>query len=118
MPLPVDDAPGLVVLWISRDPDAARLMALMYAGNARRKGWWDQVRLLVWGPSAQLLAGDAGLQEEVAACQAAGVVVEACRACAERYGVVEALEALGITVRYTGEALTDYLKDGWKVISV
>ena len=51
-----DTAPGLVVLWISRDPEAARNMALMYAKNSRLKGWWETVHLIVWGPSAQLLA--------------------------------------------------------------
>jgi len=114
----IESAPGLVVLWITRDPEAAHNMALMYAKNSRLKGWWERVHLLVWGPSADLLAGDAALQEEVAECRAAGVEVLACRACAERYGVAGALEALGVTVRYTGEALTAYLKDGWKVVSV
>ncbi len=113
-----DEAPGLVVLWVSRDPEAARNMALMYAKNSRLKGWWDTVHLLVWGPSAELLAGDASLQEEVADCMAAGVTVLACRACADRYGVAEALEALGVTVQYTGEPMTAYLKGGWKVLSV
>lgn len=113
-----ENAPGLVVLWITRDAEAAHNMALMYAKNSRLKGWWERVHLLVWGPSADLLAGDAALQEEVAECRAAGVEVLACRACAERYGVAEALEALGVTVRFTGEPLTAYLKDGWKVLSV
>ena len=110
--------PGLVVLWVTGDREAALNMALMYAKNARLKGWWERVHLLVWGPSAKALSGDAELQAEVAACLAAGVEGLACRACAERYGVSAALEGLGLTVRYTGEPLTRYLKDGWKVVSV
>ena len=113
-----DVTPGLVVLWISRDPEAAANMALMYAKNSRLKGWWERVRLLVWGPSAALLAGDAALQAEVAECAAAGVEILACRACADRYGVAERLGALGVDVRYTGQYLTDCLRDGWKVVSV
>ncbi len=50
-PLP----PGLVILWVSRDPEAARNMAFMYARNSRLKGWWPVVKLVVWGPSAQVL---------------------------------------------------------------
>ncbi|KHK00867.1 DsrE family protein [Desulfovibrio sp. TomC] len=113
-----DDEIGLVVLWVTRDREAALNMALMYAKNSRLKGWWEQVHLLVWGPSAKALSEDAELQAEVAACREAGVEVLACRACADRYGVSETLEGLGITVRYTGEPLTGYLKDGWKVVSV
>lgn len=113
-----DDEAGLVVLWVTRDREAALNMALMYAKNSRLKGWWERVHLLVWGPSADALAYDAELQAEVAACREAGVEVLACRACAERYGVGETLEGLGITVLYAGEPLTRYLKDGWKVVSV
>ena len=110
--------PGLVVVWITRDREAALNMALMYAKNSRLKGWWNDVHLLVWGPSADALAHDAELAGELAACLDAGVEGYACRACADRYGLAERLEALGLTVVYTGEALTSYLKSGWKVLTV
>ena len=111
-------APGLVVLWISRDREAALNMALMYAKNSRLQGWWDRVRLLVWGPSAGLLAADPELQAEVAACAEAGVEVLACRACADRYGVAERLGELGLKVVFTGELLSRCLREDWKVVSV
>jgi hypothetical protein len=110
--------PGLVVLWITRDREAALNMALMYAKNARLKGWWERVHLLVWGPSADILAYDQELQEAVAACREVGVEVFACRACADHYQITERLAGQGITVLYTGEPLTLYLRDGWKVLSV
>ena len=109
---------GLVVLWVTRDREAARNMALMYAKNSRLKGWWERVHLVIWGPSANVLSYDAGLQAEVAACREAGVEVFACRACAERYGVADRLAALGIEVLYMGEPMTRYLKEGWKVLTV
>lgn len=111
-------APGLVVLWITGDPEAATHMALMYAKNSRLKEWWDQVRLVVWGPSAKLLADNPDIQAEVEDCMAAGVHVEACRACADRYDATKALESLGVDVIYMGEPMTRYLKSGWKVLSV
>ena len=110
--------PGLVVVWITRDREAALNMALMYAKNSRLKGWWNDVHLLVWGPSADALAHDAELAGERAAGLDAGVEGYACRACADRYGLAERLEALGLTVVYTGEALTSYLRSGWKVLTV
>jgi hypothetical protein len=111
-------APGLVVLWVTADREAALNMVLMYAKNSRLKGWWDDVHLVVWGPSARLLATDVDMQAEVAACREAGVTLLACRACAERYGVAEKLAALGADVIYMGAPLTGYLKDGWHVLSV
>ena len=92
--------------------------AAMYTKNARLRGWWEEVHLLVWGPAADLLSYDTELQAAVAACREAGVEVFACRACAEHYGVDQKLAALGIEVLYAGEPLTGYLKDGWKVLTI
>lgn len=114
----MQETTGLVVLWITRDREAALTMALPYARNARQKGWWDRVRLVIWGPSANVLSCDMDLQEGVAACLAAGVEVFACQACAESYGVADQLARQGVEVIAVGEPLTAYLKDGWKVVSV
>ncbi len=110
--------PGLVVLWVSRDPEAATHMAFMYAKNSKVKGWWQDVRLVVWGPSAQLLSEDKNLQAEVAKMKEAGVELYACKACSDRYGVSEKLEELGCQVIFMGQPLTKYLKEGWSVLSI
>jgi hypothetical protein len=47
----------------------------------------------------------------------AGVISEACKACADKYGVSQHLEQLGVQVRYMGQPLTDYIKAGKKVIT-
>jgi hypothetical protein len=112
------DQPGLVVIWVTRDREAALNMALMYAKNSRLKGWWETVHLVVWGPSARLLTEDAELQAEIEDCKAAGVELLACKACADRYGASEALAAMGLEVVYMGEPLTRYLKHGWKVLTI
>jgi hypothetical protein len=107
----------LAVLWTSGDPDVAHRVAFMYTHNAKRAGWFDEVTLIVWGPSQRLLVGDQDLQAEIKKMQDDGVVVEACIACAMSYGIVDQLKALGITVRGMGVPLSDYLKDGWKVLT-
>lgn len=101
----------LAVLWTRGDKEFAEEMAFMYTLNSAKRDWWETVRLIVWGPSAPLLAGDDDLRGLVSAMQANGVEVEACRACAESYGVAGDLEDMGIDVRYMGEPLTDYLQD-------
>lgn len=106
----------LAVLWTSGDADVAHRVAFMYAHNAKKVGWFDEVTLIVWGPSQRILVGDKDLQAEIKAMQEDGVVVEACIACAMEYGVVDQLKALGITVRGMGVPLTNYLKSGWKVL--
>jgi hypothetical protein len=95
----------------------AHNVAFMYAHNAKKVGWFDEVTLIVWGPSQRLLADDKSLQAKIKAMQQDGIVVEACIACAMNYNIVEELKALGISVRGMGAPLTHYLKDGWKVLT-
>ena len=67
------DATRLAVVWTSGDPDVAHRMCLMYTHAAKTAGWFDEVRLVVWGPSARLVAGDKDLQAKLKAMKADGV---------------------------------------------
>jgi len=107
----------LAVLWTSGDREVALNVAFMYTGAASRQGWFDQVLLIVWGPSARLLAEDPALQARVAAMQDEGVEVVACRACADGYGVTPVLEGLGIEVKFMGQPLTEMLKGDWEILT-
>ncbi|HZK83157.1 MAG TPA: DsrE family protein [Desulfosporosinus sp.] len=101
----------LIVVWTNGDREVAIRMAFMYTLNSKIKEWWNEVSLIVWGPSAKLLAEDTTLQEYVEKMKDAGVELLACKACADSYGVSEVLENMGIIVKYTGLVLTDSLKD-------
>ena len=107
----------LVVLWTSGDKEVALKMVFMYTINAKLRGWWKDVTLVVWGPSSKLLSEDQDLQDYIGGIKNAGVELQACRACSDEYGVTKVLENLGIEVIYMGEPLTAYLKDDIKVIT-
>jgi hypothetical protein len=107
----------LVVIWSSGDPEVAHNACFMYTHIARTKGWFDEVALIIWGPSAKLLSEDASLQEEVKAMAADGVTIFACLACADSYGVTDKLRSLGVDVKYMGGPLTEMLQSGWKVLT-
>jgi hypothetical protein len=108
----------LVVLWTSGDREVALKMVFMYTYNAQTRGWWEDITLVVWGPSARLLAEDEELQGYVQKIKDAGVTVRACKGCADQYGVSEKLEDLGITVLYIGKELTDYIKEGREMLTI
>ena len=112
------DKESLVVLWTSGDREVALKMVFMYTLNAKLKGWWEEVILIVWGPSAELLSRDEELREKIEQMKEAGVVLEACKACADLYGVSPDLEALGIEVRYMGAPLSEYLKEDRAVLAL
>ena len=111
------DKQQLAVVWTSSDPDVAEKVCFMYTQNAKLKGWFDDVVLVVWGPSAKLLSENKVLQDRVKQMIADGVKVEACVACANMYGVADQLAAMGIEVKPMGPVLTVYLKENWKVLT-
>ena len=110
-------ATQLAVVWTSGDADVAHKMCLMYTHAAKNNKWFDEVTLVVWGPSSRLLAGDKELQSKIKEMMASGIVVEACVVCADMYGVSEELREMGITVKGMGKPLSDMLKDGWKTLT-
>jgi hypothetical protein len=113
----MNDEKNLIIVWTSGDREVALNMVFMYAFNSMKKGWWEQVNLIVWGPSSKLLTQDKELQDYIKRMKDIGIIIEACKTCADNYGVSEDLENLGITVRFMGEPLTSYLKEKQSVIT-
>ncbi len=107
----------LAVLWTSGDSEVAHKVCFMYTHNAKKAKWFDEVTLVIWGPSSRLLAGDKSLEAAIKAMMADGVVVQACQACADMYGVSDDIRKMGIEVKYMGSPLTDMLKSGYKVLT-
>ena len=101
----------LVVVWTSSDREVALKIVMMYNKNAKKNAWLDDITLLVWGPSGKLLSEDEELQKYVGNLKEAGVHLLACKGCADQYGITDKLTELGITVRYTGTDLTDFIKE-------
>ncbi len=107
----------LVVLWTSDDPYLAERMVLMYTHAAKTYGWFEEVTLIIWGPSAKLVAENLPVREKLINMQADGVIIEACVVCANEYGVTENLRDLGLDVKPMGRPLTDYIKSGFNVLT-
>ncbi len=107
----------LVVLWSSGDPEVAEKACLMYTGAAKKYGWFKEVILIVWGPSEKLLAENPKLKEKISAMKNDGVIIEACAACSNMYGVTNELKVCEVDVKGMGVPLTRYLKRGYKIIS-
>jgi hypothetical protein len=114
----MEDSNEIYVLWTSGDRETALSMVFMYTLNAKLKGWWEDVTLIVWGASTKLLAQDKELQGRIRQMIDAGVDVVACVACADMFGATKLLEDLGIEVKGMGHPLTQLLKAGKKVLSV
>lgn len=108
----------LVVLWTSGDRDLAIKMAFMYTYNAKKNEWWDDITLIVWGPSSKLLSHDKELQDYIKKMKDKGIILKACKACSDMYGVSEQLEDLGVEVKYMGVEFTNYIKEGRHILTL
>ncbi len=107
----------LLIVWSTAEIDVAKKLVLLYGSVIIERGYWDEAHLMVWGPSAKLLAENKELQSMVHTMQESGVNVSACRVCTDDYDVTDSLEAFNIDVTHTGEFLTQALQSDWKVIT-
>jgi len=69
------------------------------------------------GPSDTLVVLWSSGDPDVAAMQKDGVIVQACVACSNMYGVTDELKVCKVDVRGMGGPLTDYLKRDYKIVS-
>ena len=111
------DKSRLCVVWTSGDKEVAIKMVYMYTLNAKRQGWFDDVRFVIWGPSSKLLSEDKELQDYLGKMKDAGVELQACIACANMYGVTEKLRSLGVEVKGMGRPLSEMLKSDWNTVT-
>ena len=107
----------LHVLWTTGEKDVAIRMTYVYLMNAKANGWWDEINLIVWGPSAKLVGDDAQIQSEIDVLLQSGITIEACQACTDSYSVTEKLSGMGITIRLMGAPFTDYLNSNDKLLT-
>lgn len=108
----------LNILWTTDNKDTVTHMLGMYSINAKSRGWWDEINVLIWGASAKLVATDTEIQTLIKDMLNQQITVEACKGCSDSFGITEALEAVGINVRYTGTSLTEYLQSEDKLLTL
>jgi len=103
----------------SADKEVHKEVSFMYAPNALKHKWMDQVRVILWGPTERLAVEDPEFQAQIKKLVEQGVEVYACKACSDSYGVSERLISLDldIKVKYVGTMVTEMLKEGWHQLS-
>ena len=107
----------LLLVWSTEEVEVAKKMILLYSSVILERGYWDEAHLMIWGPSARVLAENKELQTMLQVVQSSGVETSACVVCSDDYGVSEKLETLGVKTIHTGELLTEALQSDWKVIT-
>ena len=108
----------LLIVWSSGEKEVAKKLVLLYGSVMIERKYWDEATIMIWGPSAKVLAEDTELQEQMKVVQKSGVNFNACVVCTDDYGVSQKLKELGVDLIHTGEMLTEALQsDDIKVIT-
>ena len=102
----------IVVIISSSDAGKARTGA-MYAINALKNGWMEDVKIILFGPAQDLLLVDAELQHYIKEYQTMEETAVACKYISDRDKKSEELSAMGIKVEYVGKMISDLIHDGY-----
>ncbi|MBT3187855.1 MAG: hypothetical protein HN736_00855 [Anaerolineae bacterium] len=102
----------IVVIISTSDAGKARTGA-MYAINALKHGWMEEVKIIFFGPAQDLLLVDEELQVRVKEYQEIDEAVVACKFIADKDKKSEKLTKIGIQVEYVGEMISNYIHEGY-----
>ena len=101
-----------ILVIISTAEKEKALTGVLYAANAMKNEWIDDLKVCFFGPFEKLVTEDKEVQEHVAKLSEYGVPV-ACKFIADRDGVSDELANLGYEVDHVGEMVSDYIGEGY-----
>ena len=102
----------ILVILSTSDAGKAQTGA-MYALNALKHGWMEDIKLILFGPAQDLILQDEQFRNLVQQYQEIEENVVACKFISDRDEKSEALDKIGIQVKYVGEMISNYIKDGY-----
>lgn len=101
-----------ILVIIATGEKAKALTGLMYAKNAIKHAWLDDIKVIYFGPSEQLIYKDPQVAD--AAIEIAGMGESyACKAISDRDGISQRIDEMGVKVEYVGSIISDYIKQGY-----
>ena len=102
----------ILIIISTSDAGKARTGA-MYALNALKHGWMEEVKIIFFGPAQDLLLTDEELQKKIREYQEIEEAVVACKFISDRDKKSEQLSEFGIQVEYVGEMISNYIHEGY-----
>lgn len=102
----------IVVIISTSDADKARTAA-MYAINALKYGWMEEVKIFFFGPAQDLLLQDRELQKYLQEYQSMEETAVACKYISDRDKKSRQICELGLKVEYVGKMISDLINEGY-----
>ena len=108
----------LTVLWTSGDKELALKVVFRYIEDVLDKKAWENVRLIIWGPSVKLAGKDKAVRQHLTDLINKGVEIECCTICADEYDVTIPIEALGIKMGMVQVEITKIIQNQEPMLSL
>lgn len=102
----------IIAIINTNEPGKART-GTMFAINALKHGWLEEVKLFIFGPAGELLLRDTEMQRMLKEYQQMEETAVACKFIADRDGTSQKIAALGVRVEFVGKMISDLIKDGY-----
>jgi len=101
-----------VLVIVSTSEKQKALTGIMYAVNAQKNKWVEDLRVIFFGPFENLLCEDEEVAKAAARLQDYETPI-ACKFLSDRDGISEKLEKMGVNVDYVGALISGYIAEGY-----
>ena len=102
-----------VLIWLASGEREKLEPGILWGINAKKNGWVDEVRFVVFGESEKLLLKDQGLFEMINEVQPPTFCVHL----AESEGIDQGLIEMGANLIDVGEPIAEAIKEGFQVMT-
>ncbi len=102
-----------VIVIIATAEAAKARTGAMYALNAMKHGWLEDVKLVLFGPAEQLFLEDLEFQDLVKQYMDLAKTPLACKYLSDRDGSSGRLRDLGLDVQFVGAPISEAIREGY-----
>ncbi|MBS3769708.1 MAG: hypothetical protein KGY69_05600 [Bacteroidales bacterium] len=106
-----ENSMNVAIIWTSGKPDIFLESIEPYCEACFTNNDHEDLTLIAWGSSVDLLAKDAAIREELASLIEMGVKVKASATLAAKYDCNEKLKEIGVEITDINKLLTEFLRD-------
>ncbi len=102
-----------VLVIISTENKENALGALMFVQNSIKNKRFEDLKLILFGPSEKLASTDQALQSIIADIVSMNGSPVACKAISDMHNIGKELTSLGFKLEYVGDPIGQFINDGY-----
>ncbi|HLH85991.1 MAG TPA: DsrE family protein [Thermoplasmataceae archaeon] len=109
---------ALIIISSGKEAVDKALTGMMYAYNALKHGWLNDIQVMFFGPSEDLILSDnAKVREMLEKLKSQGVKPFACSAVAKDRGIEAGLMQIGLDVLPVGPLISSLIKKDYAILT-